>query len=152
MATLLDVFSRRVVGWQLSRNCDAELVLSALQKALEKRQPAAGLIHHTDRGSQYTSSDYQAELAKAEAKVSLAGKGKPWENGMAESFNGTLKQEEVWLQEYETYEEVEQNLKDWLEEIYDKARLHSSLGYVPPVEYEQAWLAAHKIDLELCLL
>lgn len=141
LATLLDVFSRRCVGWQLSRNCDSQLALEALQKALAARQPGAGLIHHSDRGSQYTSRDYRAELAKAQAKVSLAGKGKPWENGMAESFNGTLKIEEVWRQEYETYEEVEQNLKEWLEQIYDKERLHSSLGYLAPAEYEEAWLA-----------
>lgn len=141
LATLLDVFSRRVVGWQLSRNCDTELVLGALQKALDTRQVEAGLIHHSDRGSQYTSSDYRAELGRVAAKISLAGKGKPWENGIAESFNGTLKMEEVWLQEYESYEEVAQHLKEWLEQIYDKERLHSSLGYVPPAEYEEAWLA-----------
>ena len=141
-----------MVALSLSRNCDTELVLGALQKGLEKRQVGTGLIHHSDRGSQYTSLDYQAELAKVEAKVSLSGKGKPWENGMAESASGTLSQEEVWLQEYETYEEVEQNLKEWVEEIYDKQRLHSSLGYVPPAEYEQAWLATHRIDLKPCLL
>lgn len=123
-----------------------------MQKALENRQIAAGLIHHTERGSQYTSSNYRAELAKVETKVSLAGKGKPWENRMAESASGTLKKEEVWLQEYETYPEVEQNLKEWPLEIYDKARLHSSLGYVPPAEYEEAWLAVYRIDLEPCLL
>lgn len=88
LATLLDVFSRRVVGLSLSGNCDSELVLGALKKGLEKRQVGIGLIHHSDRGSQYTSSDYRAELAKVEAKVSLAGKGKPWENGMAESLTG----------------------------------------------------------------
>ena len=71
---------------------------------------------------------------------------------MAESFNGTLKKEEVWLQEYETYEEVEHHLKQWLEEIYDKERLHSSLDYLPPADYEEAWLANHRIDLESCLL
>jgi putative transposase len=144
LATLIDGFSRRVVGWQLSLKCDSHLVMAALQKALQSRQPVPGLIHHSDRGSQYTSSDYCTLLTKVEAKISLAGKGKPWENGMAESFNGTLKAEEVGLQEYETYGEVEQNLKEWLEEIYDKARLHSSLGYLPPAEFETTWLADHK--------
>ena len=141
LATLIDGLSRRVVGWQLSLNCDSQLVVDALQKALQSRRPAPGLIHHTDRGSQYTSGEYCTILTKAAAKISLAGKGKPWDWGMAENFNGTLKAEEVWLQEYETYGAVEENLKEWLEEIYDKARLHSSLGYLPPAEFEVAWLA-----------
>jgi putative transposase len=144
LATLIDGFSRRVVGWQLSVNCDGPLVMAALQKALQSRQPGPGLIHHSDRGSQYTSGDYCTLLTKVQAKISLTGKGKPWENGMAESFNGTLKAEEVWMQEYESYGEVEENLREWLEEIYDKARLHSSLGYLPPAEFEVTWLADHK--------
>ncbi len=144
LATLIDGFSRRVVGWQLSPNCDSHLAVDALQKTLVKRQPAAGLIHHSDRGSQYTSGEYRSLLAQAAAKVSLSGKGKPWENGMAESFNGTLKVEEVWRQKYQTYAEVEQNLKEWLEEIDDQERLHSSPGYLPPTEFEKAWLASSR--------
>lgn len=135
LATLIDGFSRRVVGWQLSLNCDSSLVTAALQKALESRRPAPGLLHHSDRGSQYTSSEYCTLLTKVAARISPAGKAKLWENGMAESFNGTLKMEEVWLQEYGTYGEVEQNLKEWLEVIYDRARLHSSLGYLPRAEF-----------------
>ena len=109
------------------------------------------MVHSQGRWSNYhrhdckpTSTDYRAELAKAQAKISLAGQGKPWENELAESFNDALKQEEVWLQEYESYQQVEQNLKEWVEEIYDKLRLHSSLGYPPPAEYEEAWLAGHR--------
>jgi putative transposase len=142
LATLLDGFSRRVVGWQLSPNCDGQLTLGALQKALQNRQPPPGLIHHTDRGSQYTSGEYTTALAQAKATRSLAGKAKPWENGMAESFNGTLKTEEVWRMEYETYAQVEENLQEWLE-LYDQKRLHSSLGYLPPAEFETVWLAAN---------
>jgi putative transposase len=104
--------------------------------ALESRSPAAGLIHHSDQGVQYASGEYVARLEQIEARISMAAVGNPYENAKAESFFRTLKVEEVYLNEYRTYEEAEQNIGEFIEEVYNKKRLHSSLGYLPPVEFE----------------
>lgn len=142
LACILDAYSRRVVGWHLARQLDTHLTLAALDVALERRQPAPGLIHHSDRGVQYASSAYVARLEQIGAHVSMSASGTPTDNAKAESFFKTLKQEEVYLNEYETFAEAEANLGHFIEEVYNAKRLHSSLGYRAPLEFE-AWQTSH---------
>lgn len=137
LAAILDAYSRKCVGWHLSsRWIDTRLTLSALQMALDSRQPAPGLIHHSDQGVQYASSEYVLRLEEAGAKISMAEVGNPYENAKAESFFRTLKMEEVYLNDYQDFEEAHQNIAQFIEEVYNQKRLHSSLGYLPPVEFE----------------
>jgi transposase InsO family protein len=137
LAVLLDAYSRRVVGWCLARTLEAALVLTALEQALAVRSPAPGWIHHSDQGVQYACSAYIERLAAAQARVSMAAKGTPQENGQAERFFRTLKEEEVYLQEYQTFAEAEASIERFLEAVYNRKRLHSALGYRPPCEFEE---------------
>jgi putative transposase len=136
LAAILDAYSRRCVGWRLSRFIETRLTLSALEMALASRQPAPGLIHHSDQGVQYASSEYVLRLEEAGARISMAGVGNPYENAQAESFFRTLKLEEVYLKDYSSFEEAQENIGEFIEEVYNEKRLHSSLGYLPPVEFE----------------
>ncbi len=136
LAAILDAYSRKCVGWHLSRWIDTHLTLCALEMALAARRPAVGLIHHSDRGVQYTSSEYVLRLEQAGARISMAAVGNPYENAKAESFFRTLKVEEVYLKDYRDFEEAEGNIGQFIEELYNRKRLHSSLGYLPPVEFE----------------
>jgi putative transposase len=125
------------VGWHLSRWIDTRLTLLApLEMALTSRRPAPGLIHHSDQGVQYASSEYVARLQEAGVLISMAAVGNPYENAKAESFFRTLKMEEVYLKDYRGFEEAEQNIAEFIEGVYNQKRLHSSLGYLPPVEFE----------------
>lgn len=142
LACVLDAWSRRCVGWQLSRTIDTRLTLAALEQGLTARCPAPGLIHHSDRGVQYASSNYVGRLEGIGARISMAALGNPYENAKAESFFKTLKCEEVYLQEYRTFAEAEANLGRFITDVYNAKRLHSRLGYLPPVEFEAAHLAA----------
>ena len=139
LAAILDAHSRRCIGWALSRWIDTDLTLAALSMALARRQPAAGVIHHSDRGVQYASGAYVERLEGAGARISMAARGNPYENAKAESFFKTLKAEEVYLKDYRTFEDALMNLEPFIEEVYNTKRLHSSLGYRPPVEFEAAW-------------
>ncbi len=141
LATLLDGYSRTVVGWAVSRYNDTELTLKALRMAIRRRKPQPGLIHHTDKGSNYTSRQYQEQLAEIGAVVSHSRPGRPQENGIAESFNKTVSYEKSYLEEYQTLAEVEAALEEWLEGGYNQERLHSALGYLSPQEFEQKCLA-----------
>jgi len=136
LAAILDAYSRKCVGWYLSRFIDAHLTLSALEMALSSRRPAVGLIHHSDQGVQYASSEYVLRLEEADARISMAAVGNPYENAKAESFFRNLKMEEVYLKDYQDFEEAEGNIGQFIEEVYNQKRLHSSLGYLPPVEFE----------------
>jgi putative transposase len=136
LAAILDAYSRKCVGWHLSRWIDTRLTLWALEKALASRRPAPGLIHHSDQGVQYASSEYVARLQEAGVLISMAALGNPYENAKAESFFRTLKMEEVYLKDYRNFEEAQENIAEFIEEVYNQKRLHSSLGYVPPVEFE----------------
>ena len=140
LACVLDAYSRKCVGWKLSKRIDAQLALDALEAALATRDISPGLIHHSDRGVQYASVAYVQRLQSVEAKVSMSAVGNPYDNAKAESFFKTLKSEEVSLKEYHSFAEAEANLEQFIEQVYNTKRLHSSLGYVPPVEFETAYV------------
>ncbi len=139
LACILDAYSRRCIGWHLSRTIDTHLALAALDHAIATRQPAAGLIHHSDRGVQYASRAYIQRLEQIGAQVSMSAKGNPYDNAKAESFFKTLKREEVSLKEYASFAEAQANLAQFIEAVYNAKRLHSSLGYVPPDEFEATY-------------
>jgi len=136
LAAILDAYSRKVVGWCLSRSLDAGVVLKALERALQQRHPEPGWIHHSDRGVQYACREYVERLEAAQARISMSAKGCPRENAQAESFFRTLKMEEVYLQDYQSFREAEAALGHFLEAVTNQKRLHSALGYRPPDEYE----------------
>ncbi len=139
LATILDAYSRRCVGWNLSTRMDTNLALGALEDALATRDVKPGLIHHSDRGVQYASSTYTERLLSMGMQISMSAKGNAYDNAKAESFFKTLKQEEVYLKQYQTFEEASANIGQFIEDVYNAKRLHSSLGYVPPVEFEMAY-------------
>ena len=141
LAVVIDAFSRRVIGWALDRSLEDDLPLQALRMALDQRQPASGLVHHSDRGSQYASCDYTDLLKAHECQISMSHKASPWENGGCESWMKTLKYEEVFRQDYRDLAEARSCLGRFIEKVYNQRRLHSALGYRPPAECEQAWLA-----------
>ena len=142
LAAILDLYSRKVVGWSISRQIDRRLTLGALQEALRKRKPLAGCLHHSDRGVQYACDDYVKLLEDNKLQPSMSRSGNPYDNAAAESFMKTLKYEEVYLGGYETYEDVLNRLPYFIEELYNKKRLHSSLGYMPPDEFERQFEGA----------
>lgn len=137
IAAVLDVFSRRVVGWALASHMREALVQDALLMALGRRQPSAGLLHHSDRGSQYTSGSYQACLQQAGITISMSRKGNCWDNSVMERFFGSLKSERTDHQIYATREEAKKETIDYIEMFYNSQRLHSTLGYVTPLQFEK---------------
>jgi len=139
LACVLDAWSRRCIGWQLSQTIDTQLTLAALNRAITLRQPSPGLIHHSDRGVQYASAAYVERLLDIGAQVSTSAKGNPYDNAKAESFFKTLKREEVYLNHYETFADAERQIGRFIDDVYNQKRLHSSLGYLPPVEYESLY-------------
>jgi len=143
LAVILDAYSRRVIGWALERTLEDELTLAALRMALARRVVQPGLVHHSDRGSQYASNDYTELLKGHGIDISMSRKGNPWDNAACESFIKTLKYEEVHRNEYRDLAEARASIHQFLEKIYNQKRLHSALGYVPPAEFE-ASLAALK--------
>jgi putative transposase len=136
LAVVLDAFSRRVIGWALDRTMEDDLTLSALRMALSRRVVAPGLVHHSDRGSQYASLEYTNLLKEHGIVISMSRKGNPWDNAACESFMKTLKYEEVHRNEYRDLAEARAEIRDFLEKIYNQKRLHSALGHVPPAEFE----------------
>jgi putative transposase len=138
LAVLLDLFSRKVVGWSISSRIDTELVLSALDQGLYGRDDVHGLLHHTDRGSQYASGDYQKALKARGIACSMSRKGNCWDNAVVESFFATLKKELIYTQSWTDRAELERALFEYIEVFYNRKRRHSSLGYVSPAEYERA--------------
>jgi len=137
LAVLLDAFSRRCLGWALRRNLEAALALEALRMALRHRRPQPGLVHHSDRGVQYASRDYTAELLQHDIRISMSRTASPYDNAQAESFMKTLKYEEVYRTEYRDLEDARASIGEFLEKIYNRERLHSALGYRPPLEFER---------------
>ena len=137
LAVLLDAFSRRVIGWALGRTLEAELTVSALRMGLRQRQPAPGVVHHSDRGVQYASVEYTALLREHGIAISMSRSGNPYDNAQAESFIKTLKYEEIYRSEYRDLADLYASMGEFLEEVYNRKRLHSALGYLPPAEFEQ---------------
>ena len=144
LAVILDGFSRRVIGWALDRTLENQLALAALKMALSRRSVQPGLVHHSDRGSQYASSDYTDLLKENGITVSMSRKRNPWDNAACESFMKTLKYEEVFRSEYRDLHEAHLSIRQFLEEIYNEKRLHSALGYMPPTEFEADYTAHQK--------
>jgi transposase InsO family protein len=142
LACILDACSRRCIGWKLSRQIDTRLTLAALEMAIERRQPRGGLIHHADRGVPYASTEYVGRWEEIGARVSMSATGNPYDNAKAESFFKTLKREEVYLKDYQTFADAEAHLGQFIEDVYNTKRLHSSLGYRPPAEFEATYTQA----------
>jgi len=136
LAVILDAFSRRVIGWALDRTMEDSLTLEALGMALSRRTIQPGLVHHSDRGSQYASGDYTDLLKATGIDISMSRKANPWDNAACESFMKTLKYEEVHRNEYRDLGEAQSCIAEFLEKVYNKKRLHSALGYLPPAEFE----------------
>ena len=136
LAVILDAYSRRCIGWALSRHIDTELALKALRMALETRTVPLGLVHHSDRGVQYAATDYVALLKEHKIQISMSRTGNPYDNAKAERFMRTLKYEEIYLNDYETLAEVLASVQHFIEAVYNRKRLHSAIGYLPPVEFE----------------
>jgi putative transposase len=137
LACVLDAWSRRCLGWALGEHLTTDLTAEALRQAVLSRQPGPGLIHHSDQGVQYANHRYTACLAALGAQVSMTAAGRPTENARIEAFFSTLKREEVWLHDYQHLAEARQSLSRFLDDVYNHKRLHSSLGYRPPAEFEQ---------------
>jgi transposase InsO family protein len=142
LAVVLDAYSRRVIGWALDLTLEDELTASALRMALSRRVVERGLVHHSDRGSQYASGDYIGLLKESGVQISMSRKGNPWDNAACESFMKTLKHEEVHRNEYRDLAEARSEIGTFLEKVYNQKRLHSALGYLPPAEFENRIRAA----------
>jgi len=136
LAVILDAYSRRVIGWALDRTMEDALTLSALRMALSRRVVEPGLVHHSDRGSQYASSHYTDLLKENGIEISMSRKANPWDNAACESFMKTLKYEEVHRSEYRDLADAKSAIHEFLEKVYNRKRLHSALGYLPPAEFE----------------
>jgi transposase InsO family protein len=138
LAVVLDAFSRKAIGWELGRSLETKLALSALEAAIDSRHPQPGLVHHSDRGTQYASNEYVQRLEACGAHLSMSRPARPWENGKCESFIKTLKREEIDARGYASFAELRQHVEEFIEQNYNKVRLHSALGYCSPEEFERS--------------
>jgi len=141
LAVILDLYSRAVVGWALDTTLATRLPLAALQSAVHRRRPAAGLLHHSDQGCQYTCARYREVLAQLGVTVSMSRRGNCWDNAVAESFFATLKNELIFRQRWSNYAQLRAAVFEYVEVFYNRRRLHSAVQYRPPIEVEQEWAA-----------
>ena len=137
LAVVLDAWSRKVVGWALGRSLAAQLAVSALEQAIAQRKPLRGLVHHSDRGSQYACREYVSLLASQGMVPSMSRPANPYDNASCESFMRTLKREEIYAHTYRDLEDLRAHIEEFIERYYNRIRLHSALGYLPPEEFEQ---------------
>lgn len=135
LAPMIDLYNREVVGWAMSDTNDTELTLSALNMALSTQNPSENLIHHSDRGSNYTASDYCKALSACDIKISMSRKGNCWDNAVAESFFATIKKELIYRCHYKTRREAAASIFEYIEVFYNRVRKHSKLGYTSPAQY-----------------
>lgn len=148
LAVLMDVFTRSIRGWQLARSMEVELTLVALKRALARGRPE---IHHSDQGVQYAAKEYTRLLEEQGIEISMAEVGEAWQNGYAERLMRTIKEEEVELSEYRNFEEAYQEIGKFLDDVYTKKRIHSSLGYLTPMEFENQWREQKKEEKEMII-
>lgn len=141
LAVVMDLFSRKIIGWAMASSMPAELVCSALQMTITHRRPPAGLIVHADRGCQYASEAYRALLARNGLRASMSRKGNCWDNAVMERFFLNLKMERVWQRDYANHNEAIRDVTDYIVGFYNNVRLHSKLGYLPPTRYEHKMAA-----------
>jgi transposase InsO family protein len=144
LAVIMDIFTRAIRGWHLGRGLDQNLTMTALEKALQKAQPE---IHHSDKGVQYAATEYVDMLLQAEVQISMADKGDPTQNGHVERLIRTIKEEEVDLSEYKDYHDAYHQMEHFLEDVYMFKRIHSSLRYLTPVEFESEWMTRETMDV-----
>lgn len=137
LAIVMDLFSRKIIGWSMSNRVDKELTQSALKMALANREPDHTVLHHSDRGAEYTNKDYQALLSENQMNVSMSRRANCYDNAVAESFFKTIKSELTRKQKYTTQDEAKSAIFEYIEIFYNRKRMHSTLGYLNPVEYER---------------
>ena len=142
LAVVIDRYSRKAIGWALDRSLTARVAVTALQRAIGQRQPPAGVVHHSDQGTQYASAEYAAVLAASQMVPSMSRPANPYDNAACESFMKTLKQEEIYCNQYADFEELSQHLEEFLGAYYNQLRLHSALGYRTPEEFERDAVAS----------
>jgi putative transposase len=147
LAVVLDLFSRKVVGWAMASRMQSDLVCSALRMAIGQRQPPAGLIVHTDQGSQYASAAHRSLLERHRLQASMSRRGNCWDNAVAERFFLNLKTERVWQRDYANHGEATRDIADYIVGFYNTVRIHSTLGYLPPTAYERTMAAKQPIDV-----
>jgi len=147
VAAVLDLFSRRIVGLAMGERMTVDLVINCLDQAVTHRQPNEGLLHHSDKGSQYTSKDFRGQLSAYGMDVSMSGTGNCYDNAAMESFFHTLKTEHIYFEQYATREEAKQSIFEYVEVFYNRQRLHSTLGYCSPTEYENKWYQQQEVSL-----
>jgi putative transposase len=145
LAVVMDLYTRMIVGWSMDSRMTRELVMNALRMARFRRKPASGVLHHSDRGSQYCSHDYQALLAEYGMVASMSRKGNCWDNAPMESFFNSLKNERVFHEDYETRTAARQDVFEYIEMFYNRRRRHSALGYRSPAQHHAAWIAEQKL-------
>jgi len=140
LATVMDLFSRRIIGWQMSRRMTKELTMTALQRAINQQQPQKGLIHHSDRGSQYAAIDYQAILRNHNITTSMSRKGNCYDNACIESFHSVIKKELIFHERYQTRKEAKRSIFTYIMTFYNYKRIHSAINYMSPLQYEKMYI------------
>jgi putative transposase len=144
LASVMDLYSRKIIGFEISNRMKKELVITALDRAMKHQPPQKGLIHHSDRGSQYASLDYTDKLKKAEIEISMSGKGNCYDNACIESFHSIIKKELIYQKTYKTRAEAKKEVFEYITCFYNPERIHSTIGYQSPIEFEKAYYAKNK--------